>query len=563
MKHRKVDVKYAGQFVPHRDNSINYINVPLSDLSVGINFTDNHIIKISQQHQVEWITSRICDHANGTLQSCNDKSIAECPLHGWKLDLETLTYTNVSVKKEQIPFTTDGNNLQIEHQNLSLELPEDISSNQSSAPLEIRFLAHASLEFICGDIKIITDPWLQGPCFLNAWWHSPTPADDVIEKLLSADVIYISHNHPDHFHLETLQILFKHNPDILIITPNFQSKSAELPIRSIGFTNVRPLPFNQLFRIDSDVVISILKSGDFRDDSGLFIGYGKKQALITVDASTLNQLILPKDIDFLATSFAEGASGYPWCFDDYSEAKKTDIMNVRNNASKQWILDYIAATEPSAYMPYAGYFTESAPRDSYMKLNNKKVTRSEVKDWIKSYDANITFIDPLLSDKIVIGETITFHSEGKGKLEEETKDTVERYIQSEKKASIELLKKLVPDYFINSKFKDQLKVYLLLCDDDFKEVGPYFIIDFSVSPPTCKHIDSLQEILNCYQHATSSERNLLIRVRINLFSDVIENYKSWEELSIGFHCRIHRKPDIYNSDFWYHFSNIYIHQFDA
>ena len=34
----------------------------------------------------------------------------------------------------------------------------------------------------------------------------------------------------------------------------------------------------------------------------------------------------------------------------------------------------------------------------------------------------------------------------------------------------------------------------------------------------------------------------------------------WEDLSIGFQCRINRKPNVYNSDFWYHFTNIYVNE---
>ena len=32
----------------------------------------------------------------------------------------------------------------------------------------------------------------------------------------------------------------------------------------------------------------------------------------------------------------------------------------------------------------------------------------------------------------------------------------------------------------------------------------------------------------------------------------------WEDLLIGFQARIKRYPDVYNVDFWYHFTNIYV-----
>ena len=39
---------------------------------------------------------------------------------------------------------------------------------------------------------------------------------------------------------------------------------------------------------------------------------------------------------------------------------------------------------------------------------------------------------------------------------------------------------------------------------------------------------------------------------------VLSNKLPWEDLLIGFQCRILRKPNIYNSNFWQHFTNKYI-----
>ena len=33
----------------------------------------------------------------------------------------------------------------------------------------------------------------------------------------------------------------------------------------------------------------------------------------------------------------------------------------------------------------------------------------------------------------------------------------------------------------------------------------------------------------------------------------------WEDLLIGFQCRVWRNPNTYNANFWYHFTNIYTH----
>ena len=60
------------------------------------------------------------------------------------------------------------------------------------------------------------------------------------------------------------------------------------------------------------------------------------------------------------------------------------------------------------------------------------------------------------------------------------------------------------------------------------------------------------------QSLKEGNRYLQIRVRRNEFFDVIRKGKPWEDLSIGFQCRIYRNPNVYNSDFWFHFTNQYI-----
>ena len=67
-----------------------------------------------------------------------------------------------------------------------------------------------------------------------------------------------------------------------------------------------------------------MKSGDFRDDSGIYFSIGKFKSILAVDTNSINFFSLPNNITFLASSFAGGASGYPVCFDnlEIDEKKK-------------------------------------------------------------------------------------------------------------------------------------------------------------------------------------------------------------------------------------------------
>lgn len=558
MQANSFNIRYADSFDRIKNKASNNSEYKLENLSIGINFTEKHIIKLTKNKNVEWIISRLCDHASGTLEPCKEKNFAECPLHGWRLDLEQLKYSNVNVNKETLDFEISDEVIIINEFDTYLQLPEKLSSIQDEQDLTIRFIAHACLLFNLGNIKLITDPWLKGPCFLNSWWHKPAVCDDGLDQLLSADLVFISHNHPDHMHEETLQFLYNHRPDIPIIVPSFKSKSTEIPVKRIGFKNVYPLVFNQIFEVnDQKLYISILKSGDFRDDSGLYISYGKKQALITVDSSALNHYHLPINIDLLATSFAGGASGHPWCFNHYQESDKKTISAKRRLSVRQSVNKYIQICKPNAYMPYAGFFSEDAPRDNYIKLNNKKNSPDEIQQLLLKSFPTVTFINPTHTDLISISSSISATTSLIHREKETSKETITHYLSVEDLPDEEIFYNSLTNYFKHCEFTDNLCLYLIPTHSDFKHKHLSIIVDFNKTANNIVILSS-HDTLSHYQSDQIQQRQLLIEVRASQLWQVIDKGKSWEELSIGFHCRIHRKPDVYNSDFWYHFTNKYI-----
>ncbi len=75
----------------------------------------------------------------------------------------------------------------------------------SKAGLTIQLHSHACLEVSYEGFTLLTDPWLDGPAFLGAW--APYPPPDASGADLRPDAILITHEHSDHFHEPTLQLL--------------------------------------------------------------------------------------------------------------------------------------------------------------------------------------------------------------------------------------------------------------------------------------------------------------------------------------------------------------------
>ena len=489
------------------------------------------------------IYDRVCDHNQGKL-SLNG-SIARCPLHGWELDPSTGQYLNNQCIKEPaqriMTNELDSPMIELEQSDLCLKL----NNYKHTYEVNVEYLNHASLYFhVEKVVSFATDPWLIGPAFQNGWWLHESTRIDAFDKLNSCDFIYISHNHPDHLHEETLKNIRK---DMLFLVPKFNSGSTEKTLRSFGFENVHLPEFGTSMVDDlSQIRLSVLKSGDFRDDSGLLVQLGDFSALLTVDSNFLDFGRFPKGITLLCSSFAGGASGFPLCFDDYSEREKSKIILRNKGAIRATNLNNIKKTSPMYFMPYAGFFKEKALRDEYIARNNKKNSPEDYERFC--IDNNCELINVLESDELKF-----FGSNLKKGLylgEKFPEADPEDYIRKKRYLNYDLTK--IKNYFEKSEYEDDLILEVKLTSDDFKDTSHSFTVDFSRS-------NSFPQFSECILgERPPALRTLELRVREQEFLDVIYNSKPWEDLSIGFQARVSRSPNIYNSKFWNYFTNYYI-----
>ncbi len=493
------------------------------------------------------IYSRNCDHAGGKLITTKNNEI-KCPLHGWIFDLENGKYNNGIIKKE-LKYNQDKNNIYI----------DDIKSNieftkfNVKLDLEIEFLNHACLYFKNKNFSFATDPWLLGPAFTSGWWLFKKTPIDAFDKLNSCNFIYISHNHPDHLHPLTLSKIRK---DMIFITPNFISNSSSKYLQSLGFKNIVCLEFGKEY-INKQIKtsFSILKSGDFREDSGLYFSYGQFSSILTVDSNSLNFYDLPKNITLLCSSFAGGASGYPLCFDNLNENQKIAISKRNLTAIRMMNSKYIESTNPKYYLPYAGFFKEKAQRDKFIKKNNIKNKITDYKEANSNNKYKLINIDKFTYLKFKGDNLIKKYKNTSKRYYIDS--SVDNYIKHKKLLYGKIDSKIIFDYFKNSKFINKNLILILeLSDDNFDKIYKTFVVNFSKTKIEVINFNKKFNI-NTYKY-DKNNRLLSIVVRKESLLEIIYNFLPWEDMLIGFQTRIKRIPDIYNSDFWFHFSNVYI-----
>ena len=199
------------------------------------------------------------------------------------------------------------------------------------------------------------------------------------------------------------------------------------------------------------------------------------------------------------------------------------------------------------------FFSERAPRDAYIKNLNIKNKPSDYVDELRSLKVDV--LDPTIDDSFLFPGKKIKEIKKVERYDNFSEDPVELY--NKKYSDVEISNDFIEHFFQNSEFKDDLKVYFEVTNDDFSETNRYVFVDFSKE--TTINFDSFDwDLIKDLYIAHSRARHLHIKVREDSFCWVLKNNMPFEDLSIGFLCRITRVPDIYNVAFWNHFTNVYI-----
>ena len=521
------------------------IKIDLKEIKSGVNLFENFIIYRNSEDIK--IYDRKCDHAGGKIISKGEETI--CPIHMWKFLPSTGFYEN-GIKKKEIDYSIRGNDLEL----YDVSYSPAIDKVKKKLNTEIRFFNHAFLKITGENFSFSTDPWAIGPAFNTGWWLKYPTKNDWIDQLNSSDFIYISHNHPDHLHPLTLSKIKKIVP---IVVPNFKTKATENYIKDLGFKNIQILDFNKQYKLhNTDLILSILKSGDFREDSGIYFSNGEFTGLLSVDANMINFDRLPK-VDFYGSSFAGGASGYPLMFDNYKLEEQIKISMRDKNFTKKKIFDRLKKMSPKYFLPYAGFFSEKLERDKKIYENNKKNSIDEYVLFCKK--KNIKLLNVLKNDFYKFnGSNLISKNNINKKM---TKDLVpEKYVRYFKKEFDEIDEDYIKEYFLKSNFKDNLLLYICLTDDNFKFLNLNYLIDFSDSKTKFTKIPKFKA---SFLKENPKLKKLMLKIRKESFLNTIYNKLPWEDLSIGFQCKVLRNPNLYNVNFWHHFTNIYTTSFNV
>ncbi len=487
-----------------------------------------------------------CKHQGNLFTKTKNSHIVKCSAHGWELDLEKMKYTKphgIDLDQELLKSKIHDDSILV----IDKKLKSNIFFKKQKQPLKnkeltITHYTHATAEINCGNFKIITDPWCEGPAFTTGWWLNQAPPIDWLQNIASSNLIYISHSHSDHLNIHTLKKIKSLNPNIEIIIPAFKNKSCDNMLRRIGLSNVKRIPFLVWQTINKDCRYMILEDFTGKNDSGILIEYKGYSLLNLVDSHNLNNGELP-EVDILMGSFSGGSSGHPVCWENYNQDKIKKILSQKKKSILQKIIRMISITNPQVFVPFAGYFSELHPADLDILKLNKKNTLGDVSDLIEKKFPSVDLWKPLPNQNFDLS-TFSIQDKFDQSVNDHDFENYDRlYFDNPYYDYLDTLKS-VQEYFDWAHYRDdKLILHIIETDQFFNETIREFYVDFK-SGKVSKTI------------AVNGDNHYLrIKVKSHIFRYVLAYGFGWEEISIGFQARLFRNPDVYNRGFWNHFQD--------
>jgi UDP-MurNAc hydroxylase len=147
--------------------------------------------------------------------------------------------------------------------------------------MKITYITHACLLIEIQGIKILTDPWLKGPCWGGSLWHYPTH-NYTIKKIPKPDYIFFSHGHDDHFHEETIKTFPNSWLSTKILVANFKEKWWAEAVNS-KFSNVKYLDHNETYSLNDNTKLQLFINDRGEPDCSIRIFNKKNNIFFQTD----------------------------------------------------------------------------------------------------------------------------------------------------------------------------------------------------------------------------------------------------------------------------------------
>ncbi len=245
--------------------------------------------------------------------------------------------------------------------------------------MQIEFVNHAALIITAGDVRLISDPWLEGKVFHDGW---ALTASSVMRFDDFKDIthIWFSHEHPDHFN----PINLKKIPEacrrtIHVLYQETQDKKVVNFCRKLGFGQVTELPPRTWIQLgDQMKVLNCPSNTNWMADSWLCVRTPGGTLLNMNDCGAQAELPAIKEmvgtVDVLATQFSYAQWEKNHDAVDYRRAHEQRVLEV--------VRQQIEILAPRYVIPFASFAWFCTDDNFY--LNSEKNKLRDVVSFIRA-----------------------------------------------------------------------------------------------------------------------------------------------------------------------------------
>lgn len=235
---------------------------------------------------------------------------------------------------------------------------------------KIEWVNHASYIFDDGEIRLITDPWLEGSVF-NESWSLLSKTKFQYEDFKSITHIWFSHEHPDHFFPPNLKKIPKeYREKITILFQETTDHKVANFCRMLGFKDVIEKS-NSDIQLSSKTSIYIKTFSNYDSDSWNLIKSGGLKFLNVNDCVLNSRKVIEEiyditgSVDYLLTQFSYAN----WVGNPEDESGR------KNQATEKLkrIKNQVEILKPKFVIPFASYVYFSKKDNFFMNSTVNKI----------------------------------------------------------------------------------------------------------------------------------------------------------------------------------------------
>lgn len=209
--------------------------------------------------------------------------------------------------------------------------------------MKVTFYGHNCFVLKGKNVVVVSDPWLtKKGAFFGSWFQWPLNhhlIDQLKDDLntVKQTILYISHEHQDHFDIETLRNI-KANIDICII-PNYEDKFLYQELLEIGYTVIELDDQKKYFVSETDYVELMIVDTGVNHDSAALIHIDNQNFVNQNDCKIFDRLIYFQDIeiDYYAVQFS-GATWHPICYELEEKEKNLSLEKKLWPSCQQFVM---------------------------------------------------------------------------------------------------------------------------------------------------------------------------------------------------------------------------------